>query len=107
MYEITGNIAGFNACRQIILRIGSPLARAVRMKLEFNTSSIDERVILAIDAMYDVDKAMTGMTMFCHSPPFQPPPGSQPNQRVKISTNTGAITKFGSACAPIVTPTAR
>ena len=31
--------------------VGRPLARAVRMKLERSTSSIDERVIRAIEAM--------------------------------------------------------
>lgn len=74
------------------------------MWLEVSTSSIDERVIRAMDAMKDVDSAITGMIQY--SGPCQPPPGSQPSQRVKTSTKIGAITKFGSTCAPIETPTA-
>ena len=57
--------------------------------------------------MNDVDSAITGMTRYGHCPPCQPPPGSQPSQSVNTSVRIGAITKFGSTCAPIDTPTAR
>ena len=37
----------------------------------------------------------------------QPPPGNRPYHSVKTSTNSGAITKVGSTCAPLEMPTAR
>ncbi len=77
------------------------------MKLALSTSSIDERVSRAMEAMKEVESAITGMMMNCHCPPCQPPPGSQPSQSVKIRTRIGAMTKFGSTCAPTLTPTAR
>ena len=43
--------AGFSAWRQMMTLSGSPLARAVRMKFERSTSSIDERISRAIEAM--------------------------------------------------------
>ena len=48
---MTGKSAGFSAWRKMTRRMGSPLANAVRMKLEFITSSMEDRVIRAIDAM--------------------------------------------------------
>ena len=54
-------MAGFSAWRMMIRLDGSPLARAVRIKPELRTSSIEDRVIRAIEAMYEVDRAMTGM----------------------------------------------
>lgn len=65
-------------------------------------------MIRAIEAMQEVASAITGITTYCHWPPSQPPPGSQPSQSVNTSTTRiGAITKFGSTCAPIEMPTAR
>src|SRR6056300_697450 len=82
-YETTGIKVGFIAWRQMIARSDRPLARAVRIKFEFRTSSIDERVIRAMDAKNEVDSAMTGIIRYCHWPPFQPPPGKRPSLRVK------------------------
>ena len=77
------------------------------MKPAFSTSSIEERVIRAIEAMNEVESAITGMTRYGHCPPCQPPPGSHASQRVKTRVRSGAMTKFGSTWAPIETPTAR
>ena len=43
-------------------RPGRPLARAVRMKLALSTSSMEDRVMRAIDAMKEVESAITGIT---------------------------------------------
>ena len=52
-----------------------------------------------------VESAITGMIQKIGPP--QPPPGSQPSHSVKTSTRIGAMTKFGSTCAPIDRPTAQ
>ena len=60
-----------------------------------------------MEAMNDVESAMTGITRYGHCPPCHPPPGSQPSQSVKTRVRIGAMTKFGRTWAPIETPTAR
>src|SRR3954464_8408641 len=59
----TGLIAPRNACLTYTWRVDRPLARTVRMKSSFSTSTMDDLVSRAYEAMKMIDRHTHGSSM--------------------------------------------
>ena len=84
-----------SAWRNTTTRVGSPLARAVRMKLLCSTSIRLPRITRAMVATLMNVSSATGSTMNCGAKLSQPPAGSHFSHSANTSTSTGPMTKEG------------
>ena len=94
--EITGSRAGLSACRSTTIRVGRPLARAVRIKLLCMTSIRLPRITRAMVATLMNVSSAIGRTMKRGAKASQPPAGSQCSEIANTSTRTGPITNDGN-----------
>ena len=105
--ETTGSSAGRSAWRSTTMRIGRPLARAVRMKLELITSIRLPRITRpTVERLIRLSNAM-GSTQKRSSWSLHPPEGNQGSQMANTITSTGPRTKDGTALPTLPTSISR